>query len=299
MPPWPSLPYEEWRDTRDTLHMYTQVIGKIRLTLAPLEPEWANVPLYVTPRGLGTSAIPYGLQCFDIEFDFVDHELVIRSSDGGVDSIALRGQDVADFYREVLAALGRLGISVTINELPQEVPDPIPFPDDRTHHAYDPTYAHRFWQVLVRVDTVMKRYRATFTGKASAVHFFWGTFDLATTRFSGRAADPPPGSGVIMRLAEDAEQVSQGFWPGDERMPFPGFYAYGYPQPAGCETVESRPSGTAWNGTARLFVLPYDTVREAQDPSAALTQFLESTYENLAGLMGWSPGLAAAGRQRD
>lgn len=296
MAPWPSLPYEEWRDTRDTLHMYTQVIGKIRLALAPLEPEWANVALYVTPRGLGTSAIPYGLQCFDVEFDFLDHELVVRSSDGGVDSIPLQGQDVADFYHEVLAALGRLGISVTLNEMPQEVPDPIPFSDDRMHHAYDPTYAHRFWQVLVRVDTVMKQHRATFRGKASPVHFFWGTFDLAATRFSGRPADPPPGSGVIMRLAEDAEQISRGFWPGDQKTPYPAFYAYGYPQPGGCNAVECRPAAARWDDQIRLFVLPYDAVRESPDPAGALTEFLDSTYQHLSGLMGWDPSLAVEDR---
>jgi hypothetical protein len=291
MASWPSLRYEEWRDTLDTLHMYTQVIGKVRLTLAPFEPEWANVALYVTPRGLSTSAIPYGLACFDAEFDFLDHEVVIRSSDGGVDSIPLQGQDVADFYHEVLAALGRLGISVTLNELPQEVPNPIPFPEDRTHHTYDPTYAHRFWQVLVRVDSVMKEHRAVFRGRTSPVHFFWGSFDLATTRFSGRPADPPPGAGIIMRKAEDAEQISAGFWPGDERTPFPAFYAYGYPKPPGCEGAECRPDAASWVEEAGLFVLPYDAVREAPDPRGALLAFLQSTYEACARLMGWSPDL--------
>jgi hypothetical protein len=291
MAQWPSLPYEEWRDTLDTLHMYTQVLGKIRLELTPFEPEWANVALYVTPRGLTTSAVPYGLQCFDAELDLLDHEVILRSSDGGVENVPLQGQDVADFYQEVLAALGRLGISVTINELPQEVPDPIPFSDDRVHHSYDPTYAHRFWQVLVRVDTVMKEYRAAFTGKASPVHFFWGTFDLATTRFSGRPADPPPGAGIILRKAEDAEQIATGFWPGDARTPFPAFYAYGYPKPGGCETVACRPAAASWVEQAGLFVLPYDAVREAADPRATILEFLDSVYDALARLMGWPPDL--------
>jgi hypothetical protein len=291
MTPWPSLPYEEWSDTLDTLHMYTQVIGKVRLALSPLEPEWANVALYVTPRGLTTSAVPFGQQNFDAELDFLDHEVFIRSSDGEAESIPLRGQDVADFYHEVLAALGRLGVSVTITELPQEVPNPIPFSDDRVHHTYDPTYAHRFWQVLVRVDNVMKEHRAAFRGKTSPVHFFWGSFDLATTRFSGLPADPPPGAGVIMRRAEDAEQISVGFWAGDERTPYPAFYAYGYPKPAGCETVVCRPEGASWVEQAGLFVLPYEAVRTAEDPRRAVLEFLESTYEACAALMHWSPDL--------
>jgi hypothetical protein len=291
MAQWPSLPYEEWRDTLDTLHLYTQVLGKVRLELTPFEPEWANVALYVTARGLTTSAVPYRLQCFDAELDLLDHEVILRSSDGGVENVPLQGQDVADFYQEVLAALGRLGISVTINELPQEVPDPIPFSEDRVHHTYDPSYAHRFWEVLVRVDTVMKEYRAAFTGKASPVHFFWGTFDLATTRFSGRPADPPPGAGIIMRKAEDAEQIATGFWPGDARTPFPAFYAYGYPKPDGCETVACRPEAASWVEQAGLFVLPYDAVREAADPRATSLEFLDSVYDALAGLMDWPPDL--------
>ena len=291
MDAWPSLPYEEWRDTLDTLHMFTQVIGKLRLALSPFEPEWANVALYVTPRGLGTSAVAYGGRNFDAEFDFLDHEVVFRSSDGGSESIPLSGQDVADFYHEVLAALGRLAMPVTITELPQEVPDPIPFPEDRIHHTYDPTYAHRFWQVLVRVDTVMKQHHAAFRGRASPVHFFWGSFDLATTRFSGRPAEPPPGSGVIMRKAEDAEQIAAGFWPGDARTPFPAFYAYGYPKPVGCETEAVRPEGASWVEQAGLFLLPYESVRTAPDPPRALLDFLESTYEACARLMDWSPDL--------
>jgi hypothetical protein len=271
--------------------MYSQVIGKLRVAQSPFEPEWANVGLYLTPRGLTTSAIPHGLACFDAEFDFVDHELVLRASNEAVERIALSGQDVANFYQQVMEGLKHLGMPVAITELPQEVPDPIPFPEDRQHHTYDPAYARRFWEILSRIDIVMKRHRARFWGKTSPVHFFWGSFDLATTRFSGRPAMPPAGAGTIMRYAEDAEQISAGFWAGDERMPFPAFYAYGYPQPSGCDGVVCRPEDASWIPEAGLFVLGYDAVREAPDPVEAITEFLESTYEACAELMDWPAGL--------
>jgi hypothetical protein len=288
---WPALPYEEWRDTLDTLHMYAQVVGKLRLAQSPFEAQWANVALYLSPRGLTTSAIPHGLASFDAEFDFIDHELVIRTSSGAVGHIALKGQDVADFYHEVMGELEGLDMPVAITELPQEVPNPIPFPKDREHHTYDPAAARRFWEVLSRIDTVMKRHRAHFWGKSSPVHFFWGSFDLATTRFSGRPATPPPGAGTIMRYSEDAEQIAAGFWPGDERMPYPAFFAYGYPQPNGCDSVECRPQGASWIQEAGLFVLRYDEVRQSPDPAQAITEFLESTYEAYAELMDWPKGL--------
>jgi len=271
--------------------MYSQVIGKLRVAQSPFEPEWANVGLYLTPCGLTTSAIPYGLACFDAEFDFVDHELVLRASNEAAERIALSGQDVADFYQQVMEALKHLGMPVAITELPQEVPDPIPFPEDRQHHTYDPAYARRFWEFLSRIDIVMKRHRARFWGKTSPVHFFWGSFDLATTRFSGRPALPPAGAGTIMRYAEDAEQISAGFWAGDERMPYPAFYTYGYPQPNGCDGVVCRPGDASWIPEAGLFVLRYDAVREAPDPVQAITEFLESTYEACAELMDWPAGL--------
>lgn len=291
MDAWPALPYEEWRDTLDTLHMYAQIVGKLRLARSPFEPEWANVALYVSPRGLTTSAIPHGLATFEAEFDFIDHDLVIRTSDGAVERIPLTGQDVADFYRQVMETLERLEIPVTITVLPQEVPNPIPFPEDRQHHTYDPVAARRFWEVLARIDVIMKRYRSRFWGKTSPVHFFWGSFDLANTRFSGRPADPPPGAGTIMRYGEDAEQIAVGFWPGDERMPFPAFFGYGYPQPDGCDGVVCRPEGAAWIQEAGLFVLKYDDVRQAPDPAAAITEFLETTYGACAGLMAWPDDL--------
>jgi hypothetical protein len=290
MDEWPDLPYEAWRQTRDTLHMYTQVAGKLRLALSPFEPQWANVPLYVTARGLTTSPVPFGSRTFDAEFDLFDHELVLRASDGGRERVALGGP-VADFYRAVMDALRRMDIDVAVSELPSEVPDPIPFPEDRQHATYEPEHANRFWRLLARMDVLMKRHRAGFRGRTSPVHFFWGSFDLANTRFSGRPATPPPGADVIMRLSEDAEQVCAGFWPGDARIPYPALFAYGYPRPAGIELAEPRPQAARWVEEAGLFMLPYDAVRAAPDPEAAVLEFLASTYEACASRLGWSADL--------
>jgi hypothetical protein len=273
--------------------MCTQVIGKLRLALSPLEPQWANVPLYLTARGLTTSPVPFGGRTFDAELDLFDHALVVRTSDGGLARVPLRGQAVAEFYREVMETLSGLGIVVRISELPSEVPDPIPFPEDHVHHSYDGAKAHRFWQVLCRVDVVMKRHRARFRGRTSPVHFFWGSFDLANTRFSGRPASPPPGTGTIMRLSEDAEQICAGFWPGDSRMPFPAFFAYGYPKPRGIERAEPRPEPARWVDDAGLFILPYDDVRRASDPAESILEFLSSTYDACAAGLDWSPDLVS------
>ncbi|MDQ6854223.1 MAG: DUF5996 family protein, partial [Actinomycetota bacterium] len=217
MKAWPALPYPQWRDTCDTLHMYTQVVGKLRLALSPFEPQWANVPLYLTSRGLTTSPVPDGLRTFDAEFDLVGHELVLRTSDGGVERIPLRPRAVADFYSEVMDALRRLGVEVEISPGPSEVSDPIPFAEDRTHDAYDPAFANRFFHVLSQADVVFKEHRARFLGKTPPSHFFWGSFDLVVTRFSGRPVTPPPGAGPIERYGGDAEQICGGFWPGNER----------------------------------------------------------------------------------
>jgi Family of unknown function (DUF5996) len=293
MDEWPDLPYEWWQPTRDTLHMYTQVVGKLRLALTPFEPQWANVPLYITARGLTTSPVPFEAGTFDAEFDFFDHVLVVRTSGGGLERVPLGGP-VADFYAEVMAALGRLGVSVEVSELPSEVPEPIRFPLDREHHTYEGEQANRFWRVLSRVDTVMKRHRARFRGKTSPVHFFWGTFDLANTRFSGRPASPPPGVGTILRHSEDAEQVCAGFWPGDARTPYPAFFAYGYPRPEGIEASDPRPDAARWVEEAGLFLLPYDAVRAAPDPADATLEFLTSTYDACAARLGWSDDLVSA-----
>jgi hypothetical protein len=293
MDEWPDLPYEWWRPTRDTLHMYTQVIGKLRLALSPFEPHWSNVPLYVTARGLTTSPVPSGTRSFDAELDLFDHVLVLRASDGGLARVPLGGP-VADFYRKVMEALGGLGVSVRVSELPSEVPDPIPFPRDQEHHVYEGDQANRFWRVLTRVDLVLKQHRARFRGKTSPVHFFWGSFDLANTRFSGRPASAPPGVDTILRYSHDAEQICAGFWSGDARTPFPAFFAYAYPRPEGVELAQPRPDAARWVDEAGLFLLPYEAVRVAPAPTEAILEFLATTYDACAARLGWSADLVSA-----
>ncbi|MDQ2959823.1 MAG: DUF5996 family protein [Candidatus Dormibacteraeota bacterium] len=288
---WPELPYQVWRETCDTLHMYAQVVGKLRLALSPFEPEWAHVPLYVTARGLTTSPLRAGLRTIDVEIDLVDHVLVIRDSAGLVERRPLGGT-VADFYRDVMAALHRMSVDVTISTLPSEVPDPIRFPDDDTHHTYDAESVARFHRALTTVDVVMKEHRAHFRGRTTPVQFFWGTFDLAISRFSGRPAQAPAGAGLITRLSEDAEEICAGWWPGDERMPYAAFYAYAYPAPAGIGDIDLRPSAASWRPDLGMFVLPYDAVRSEADPRQAVLDFLASTYGGAAGLSGWDPSLA-------
>ena len=296
MDEWPALPYGEWRDTRDTLHMYTQVVGKIRLALSPFEPQWANVPLYVTARGLTTSPVPSGVRAFDIEFDLVDHRLVLRSSDGGVEQFRLRPRAVSDFFADVMAALARLGVDVTISPGPSEVPDPIPFAEDRTHQSYEPEQANRFFRVLSAVDVVLKEHRSRFNGKAPPVHFFWGSFDLVGARFSGRSATPPPGADTIARYGGDAEQICGGFWPGHAGFPSAAFFAYGYPKPGGIEDAPIKPAGAAWDAEIGEFVFPYEAMRATPDPRRALLDFLESTYDACAQRLGWSPELIGGDR---
>jgi len=287
---WPALPYEEWRETRDTLHMYTQVVGKLRLELCAFEPQWGNVPLYVTARGLTTTPIPFGSKSFDAELDLVDHVLVIRSSDGGLTRRPLGGP-VADFYQGLLEDLRSLDVVATISTLPSEVPDPIAFPADRVHHVYDPVWANRFWRVLARIDTVFKEHRALFGGRTSLVHFFWGTFDLALTRFSGNAASPGADPDTIRRFSANAEQIAAGWWPGDQAHPFAAFYAYGYPKPRGIEKAQVAPPQARWDAGAGEFFLPYADMRAASDPRAALVEFLDSTYRATAKLLEWSEEL--------
>ena len=291
MDDWPALPYQDWKATRDTLHMYTQVVGKLRLALSPFEPEWGNVPLQVTARGLTTPPVPYGDVAFDAEFNLMGHELVLRVSDGGLERIRLRPRAVADFYSDVIGALARLGIDVTISAVPSEVAHPIPFAADREHYSYDPGQVSRFFQVLSRVDLVFKEHRAPFVGRTSLVHFFWGSFDLALTRFSGRRLAPPPGAGTIERYASDAEQICVGFWPGNEQHPEAAFFAYAAPKPDGIEAAAIRPAAAAWNDQIGEFLLSYDAVREAPDSRRAILDFLESTYEAGASRLGWSGDL--------
>ncbi len=288
---WPSLPLADWRDTCATLQLWTQVIGKIRLAQAPLINHWWQVPLYVTSRGLTTSPIPYRARTFQIDFDFIGHRLTIGTSDGATAGFALRPSAVADFYSEVMERLKALGLDIRIWTTPVEIPDPIPFETDRVHGAYDPDYAHRFWRVLVQADRVFTAFRARFIGKASPVHFFWGSFDLAVTRFSGRRAPPHPGSpGVADRITGEAyshEVSSCGFWPGGAGLEQPIFYSYAYAEPAGFKDAPVRPNAARYARELGEFILPYDEVRHAGAPEETLLEFLQSTYEAAAGLAHW------------
>lgn len=288
---WPSLPLEAWKDTYATLHMWMQVVGKIRLAQTPLINHWWQVPFYVTARGLTTSAIPYGRRVFQIDFDFLEHRLLIQTSDGPGRSLGLAPRPVADFYREVMAALDALGLPVTIWTTPVEVANPVPFEQDRAHASYDAEYATRFWRILVQTERVLTKFRARFLGKVSPIHFFWGSFDMAVTRFSGRKAPDHPGApnvaDFITREAYSHEVSSAGFWPGGGPLPEPIFYAYAYPPPEGFKDFAVRPPAAYYSGEMQEFVLPYEAVRQADDPDAVLLEFLQSTYEAAAELGSW------------
>jgi hypothetical protein len=287
---WPVLPYREWRATRDTLHMYAQVIGKLRLALSPFEPGWANVPLYVTARGLTTSAVPIGLRTFDAELDLHDHVVLLRTNDGQVERRPIGGA-VADFYGDVMDGLRRMGIDVAISVMPSEVPDPIPFPEDRAHDTYVPEQAERFHRVLSMVDLVMKQHRARFRGRTSPVQFFWGTFDLALIRYSGKLVDPLPTGKPIEHFSTDAELICAGWWPGDHRLAEPAFFAYAYPAPAGIDAVDIGPPEATWRSEAGEFLFPYGEAIASPDPVAAMRTFLATSYEGAAELMGWDTDL--------
>lgn len=288
---WPDLPYSTWRETAGTLQLWTQIVGKIRLALTPWVNHGWQVPLYVTARGLGTSPIPIGNEIFEIEFDFVGHRLVVRTSRGGERALRLKPQTVADFYHAVIELLNGNGMVVAINEMPNEVANPIRFSQDRTHAAYDASAAHRFWRALVQVDRLFKLFRSGFLGKTSPVHFFWGGFDLAVTRFSGRRAPLHPG-GVpglpdeVTREAYSHEVSSAGFWPGNDAFPRAAFYSYAYPEPAG---FRDKPItlGGYFDTTLGEFILPYDSVSTAPDPDALLLDFLSTTYTAAAETGGW------------
>jgi len=284
---WPSLPLQSWQDTYATLHMWTQVVGKIRLQLTPKLNHWWNVPLYVSSRGLTTSPIPCGQRTFEIQFDFIDHKLAITTSDGLVDHLQLRPMTVADFYHEVMAHLSALGLEVRINTKPCEVPDPIAFERDIVHAAYDPEYANRFWRILVTVNSIFLEFRSRFLGKCSPVHFFWGSFDLAVSRFSGRRAPERPGADAITRAAYSHEVISAGFWPGGGSVSGPAFYSYTVPEPEGYSTAGVQPSASFYHPQLREFLLMYDDVRAADSPRRALLDFLQSTYEAGANLGRW------------
>jgi hypothetical protein len=293
--PWPSLPLEAWAETSATLQLWTQIVGKIRLAQSPWVNHSWHVTLYVTARGLTTSPIPYGIRTFQIDFDFIAHQLVLQSSDGGMGGIALEPQSVATFYRRLMDEMEKLGLHVDIYRLPNEIEDPIRFDQDEVHRSYDREYAHRFWRILVQADRVFKEFRARFIGKCSPVHFFWGAADLAVTRFSGRRAPEHPG-GIpnlpdwVTREAYSHEVSSCGFWPGGGPIPYPAFYSYAYPAPAGFSTATIKPSAAFYNTDLGEFILPYDAVRESDSPDSMLLDFLQSTYEAAAHLADWDRG---------
>ncbi|MGA8309792.1 MAG: DUF5996 family protein [Terriglobales bacterium] len=284
---WPALPLEAWQDTRDTLHMWTQIVGKVRLALSPLINHWWQVPLYVTARGLSTSAIPYRDGIFEVEFDFLSHNLIIRTREGLSRSIPLEPRSVADFYKEFMAALRSLGIDVKIWRMPVEIPNPIAFDQDVQHASYDPEYASRFWRILVLVDTIFQEFRSGFIGKNSPVHFFWGSFDLAVTRFSGKRAPKREGADSITREAYSHEVISAGFWPGGGDIKDAAFYAYVAPEPAGYAQAAVRPSKAFYHPQMKEFFLLYDDVRLDPSPRSALLDFLQSTYDAGANLAKW------------
>jgi hypothetical protein len=284
---WPSLPLEEWKDTYATLHMWAQIVGKIRLTQSPLVNHWWNVPLYVTPRGLGTSVIPYGNGNFEIAFDFIEHRLVTSTSDGATKSVALYPRSVADFYQELMTVLRSLNVGVEIYARPVEVENPIPFAEDHEHASYDAEYANRFWRILVQADRVLKQFRSGFIGKCSPVHFFWGSFDLAVTRFSGRRAPDRPEADAITREAYSHEVISHGFWPGSGNINAPAFYSYTAPEPQGLREAATAPASAFYNPEQSCFILPYEDVRQSDKPEQVLMEFLQSTYEAGATLAKW------------
>jgi len=290
--PWPDLPHDAWADTQATLHRWTQIVGKVRLAQSAWTNHSWHVPLYVTARGLTTSPIPHGVATFEITFDFVAHRLLVQTSRGEERTLELRPRSVADFHGELMEALAGLGLPVAIHGRPNEVEDDTPFAEDHAHAAYDAEYAKRHWRALVQADRVLRQFRAGFLGKASPVHFFWGSFDLAVTRFSGRTAPPHPG-GIpnlpdwVAQEAYSHEVSSAGFWAGGGAHPFPLFYCYAYPEPEGFSGASVFPEGAFYSSDLREFVLPYDAVRTAPSPDDALQAFLESTYAAGADLGGW------------
>jgi hypothetical protein len=302
---WPSIRLAEWKDTYATLHMWTQIVGKIRLALTPRMNHWWNVPLYVSSCGLTTSIIPYRNRCFEMEFDFLHHNLAIRTTDSKIIFIALVPRSVADFYAELMAALRSLDIEVQIWKMPVEVQDPNPFDRDHVHASYDGAYAQRLWRILLSVDDVFKAFRSRFIGKSSPVHFFWGSFDLALTRFSGRRApernDSDPVLRKIMREAYSHEVISTGWWPGGAEVKEAAFYCYAAPKPDGFEMQAVRPAKATYNSSLGEYLLMYDEVRTAQSPRVALLDFLQSTYEAGATTGKWdrealeNPSVDAAG----
>ena len=284
---WPELKWAEWQSTADTLHMWTQIVGKTRLALSPLQAHWWNVPLYVNARGLNTSAMPYGSEFLEVAFDFVSHELKFTMSTGASLTTPLRAQSVAAFYREYQCSLAALGVTVPIHPVPVELPHPIPFAEDTGHASYDPDAAHRFWRVLMAADKIFQQFSSKFVGKVSPVHFFWGSFDLAVTRFSGRPAPPREGVDAITREAYSHEVISAGFWPGNGGFGEAAFYCYAAPAPKGLDAASIEPAKAGYNKSLGEFIYLYEDLRNEQSPDEALLTFLETTYEAGATLAKW------------
>jgi len=283
----PALPLASWKDTLATLHLWTQVVGKVRLKACPLVNHFWNVPFYLTSRGMTTSAMPYSRGTLEVRFDFVEHKLLLETSQGRVVTLVLKPESVAEFYKKFMDALGELGVGVKIWTTPCEIPDPVPFEQDHAHAAYDPEAVHKFWRILVWVDQVLKEFRSGFLGKVSPVHFFWGSFDLAVTRFSGRKAPERPGADSITREAYSHEVSSAGFWPGGGDIPGPAFYSYAAPEPPGFAEGQVCPSAAFYHPQLKEFLLLYDDVRTADSPKAALMEFLHSTYDVAADTGHW------------
>jgi hypothetical protein len=284
---WPRLPLAEWQATHDTLHMWMQIVGKTRLALAPRENHWWHVPLYVTARGLSTSPIPYRSLAFEVQFDLIQHALVVNTSDGTTGNIPLRPQAVADFYQQYMDTLGSLGITMKMWPVPVEVDGPIPFLDDRRHASYDAEQARRFFHVLLHANRVLARFKGRFLGKNSPVHFFWGAFDLALTRFSGRRAPEARNVDPMLREAMSHEEISFGFWPGSGTVPEPAFYAYARPEPAELPTRSVRPSSAYYSRELAEFILPYESIRTVASPDDAVLEFFQSAYDAAADLARW------------
>jgi len=283
---WPALPYDAWKDTYATLHMWTQVAGKIALArMPPLNHSW-SIAMQVTPRGITTRTLPYGDRTFTLQFDFIDHQFAIRASDGETRTVPLVPQTVADFYRQVMAALDAMKLPVKIWTLPSEVPSPIRFEQDTVHHSYDPVYANRWWRILTQVARVFTESQCSFVGKCSPVHLFWGGFDLAVTRFSGRPAPPREGP-AFMREAYSHEVISHGFWPGGGPLLEPVFYGYAVPEPSGLKDARVEPAATYYHRELGEFILPYEAVRTASSPDEAILAFVNSTYDRAATMGGW------------
>jgi hypothetical protein len=283
----PALPFDSWKDTLATLHMWTQVVGKVRLKLCPLVNHFWNVTFYLTARGMTTEAMPYESGTVEVRFDFIDHKLLIETDQGRTAEIALKPQSVAEFYTKFMAAIANLGVTTKIWTMPCEVPNPTPFEQDQAHASYDPEAVNKFWRITVWVDQVFHEFRAEFIGKVSPVHFFWGSFDLAVTRFSGRPAPERPGADSITREAYSHEVSSAGFWPGGGDIKGPAFYSYAAPEPAGFAEQKVRPQAAYYHPQMKEFLLMYDDVRVAASPKAALMEFLESTYDAAANLGKW------------